>query len=65
VIAAAADPAQRVQQMYTQAFARAADQSELASILSFVSRQNSRSEPTVWADVAHVLFNSAEFIYVQ
>lgn len=58
------DPARRVDQMYLAAFARAPEASETASILSFVKAQAARPEPEVWADVAHVLFNSAEFLYV-
>ena len=58
------DATQRIQRMYVAAFARPPERNEIASILSFVEAQRARPENAVWADVAHVLFNSAEFIYV-
>jgi hypothetical protein len=60
-----ADSETRVQRMYAAAFARPASADEVANIVSFVGRQSARSDADVWTDVAHVLFNSAEFIYVQ
>ncbi len=54
----------RVQGMYEAAYARAASDAEVSQILGFVRSRSGRPEPEVWADVAHVLFNSAEFIYV-
>jgi hypothetical protein len=64
VIGETADANQRVQQMYNTAFARPAEPNEVTSILSFVKAQGARPEQAVWSDVAHVLFNSAEFLYV-
>jgi hypothetical protein len=64
VISETPDATQRVQQMYVTAFARPAEPSEVASILSFIKAQGARQEQAVWSDVAHVLFNSAEFLYV-
>jgi uncharacterized protein DUF1553/uncharacterized protein DUF1549/cytochrome c len=65
VIASTSDPRERVRRMYSTAFARPADEKEVSSILAFVNNQQSRPESAVWTDVAHVLFNSAEFLYVQ
>lgn len=65
IVAATPDPTQRIQQMYLTAFTRPAAPDEVASIKAFVDGQRSRPEPQIWADVAHVLFNSPEFIYVQ
>ncbi|HYP09306.1 MAG TPA: DUF1553 domain-containing protein, partial [Bryobacteraceae bacterium] len=65
VLAGATSPADRIARMYEAAFARRATPDEAASVLAFVDAQKSRPEPAVWADVAHVLFNSPEFIYVQ
>jgi hypothetical protein len=65
VIASTSDPHERVRRMYSTAFARQADEKEVTSILAFVNNQQSRPESAVWTDVAHVLFNSAEFLYVQ
>jgi hypothetical protein len=55
----------RVQRMYVAAFARPASADEVTNVLSFVKSQTGRTEAEVWTDVAHVLINSAEFIYVQ
>jgi hypothetical protein len=48
--------------MYEMAFARPATAQERAAIDSFVAGRN---EASVWTDVAHILFNSAEFLYVK
>jgi hypothetical protein len=64
-IAAAPDPKRRIELMYREAFAREPDESEKEQILAFASRQQGRSEKAVWTDIAHVLFNSAEFLYVR
>jgi len=64
-VTAESDPAQRVQRMYQTAFARPATQTEADTVLSFVQSQAGRTEQEIWADVAHVLLNSAEFIYLQ
>ena len=51
-------PIRRVRKMYEAAFAREPEDWELQEALEFVKAGQ-------WADLAHVLFNSAEFIYVQ
>ncbi|HYO83862.1 MAG TPA: PSD1 and planctomycete cytochrome C domain-containing protein [Bryobacteraceae bacterium] len=60
----ASNPEERVGLMYRQAFSREPEQHEVAQILDFV-RSQTRNEQEVWADVAHVLLNTAEFIYIQ
>jgi hypothetical protein len=65
VVKDAPDATARVQRMYVSAFARPATQDEVSAVLAFAEAQKSRPEQAVWTDVAHVLFNSAEFIYVQ
>ncbi|MBM3735364.1 MAG: DUF1553 domain-containing protein [Acidobacteria bacterium] len=52
------DAARRIRAMYQEAFGRTPEQWELNETLAFV-----RQRP--WADLCHVLFNSAEFVYVQ
>jgi hypothetical protein len=59
------EPAERLNRMYLDAFGRPAEENERAGILEFARSQPSRSEQEVWSDIAHVLFNSAEFIYLQ
>jgi hypothetical protein len=65
-IAATADPAERIRRMYTAAYARPATQTEVDTIVAFTKspQQAAKPEPELWADIAHVLLNSAEFIYV-
>ncbi|BDC52667.1 hypothetical protein F183_A49820 [Bryobacterales bacterium F-183] len=52
------DAEKRVAQMYEEAFGRLPSKEETRETLEF-AKANS------WADLAHVLFNSAEFLYVQ
>lgn len=52
------DPAQRLAQMYEEAFGRPPTADETRETLAFASANS-------WAELAHVLFNSAEFLYVQ
>jgi len=52
------DPRRRVTSMYEAAFARPPEDWEIADALEFV-------RTGTWADFAHVLMNSAEFIYVR
>jgi hypothetical protein len=75
VIGSAGDPQARVQLMYRTAFAREPERHEIDEILSFTKSQAELHavpgvdaltiEQRAWADVAHVLFNSPEFIYVK
>jgi len=59
------DEAERISHMYQAAFARPAAPDELEKIRSFIHSQEGRAENEVWADVAHVLLNSPEFIYLR
>jgi hypothetical protein len=52
------DPGRRVRNMYEAAFARPPEDWESAAALDFIKTGQ-------WSDLAHVLFNSAEFIYVR
>jgi hypothetical protein len=52
------DEQKRIAQLYEEAFGRPPKPDEAAETLAF-AKTNS------WADLCHVLFNSAEFIYVQ
>lgn len=63
--AAAPEDVARIRFLYERAFCRPPLETETAEIVSFVNAQSGRAEDDVWADVAHVLFNSPEFIYVQ
>lgn len=68
--AAVTDPAERVRQMYLAAFSRPPSESELRDALAFVrggdvSGPATASGGQAWADLAHVLFNVKEFIYLN
>jgi hypothetical protein len=64
VISSSSNLRDRVQRMYEAAFARPATEEEVAALAAFSESQKARPEAAVWSDIAHVLFNSAEFIYV-
>lgn len=67
-------PEQRVQQMFTAAFARAPKSDETVRLIKLAQRSAALrgldasgllSYQPVWQDVAHAIFNLKEFIYVQ
>jgi hypothetical protein len=69
-----ASPADRVKAMYRAAFSRSPSGEELAQALAFLQAQATEhalhgdralADPRVWTDLAHVLFNVKEFVFVQ
>ncbi|MBI1913356.1 MAG: DUF1553 domain-containing protein, partial [Planctomycetes bacterium] len=60
---------ERITGMYLSAFARPPLDAEVRSCLRFLVRQagvsGSLDDPTVWTDLAHVLFNVKEFIFLE
>jgi hypothetical protein len=67
-------PAERITAMYRAAFARPPSDEELEQALGFLQRQAKEqglrpeqigSDRHVWTDLAHVLWNVKEFIFVQ
>ncbi|MEX2262139.1 MAG: PSD1 and planctomycete cytochrome C domain-containing protein [Bryobacteraceae bacterium] len=57
VAAEEADPVQRVEMLYRAAYARLPEDWERREAIAFAEKRS-------WQDLAHVLINSAEFIYV-
>jgi hypothetical protein len=55
-----ADPRERLRLMYRSAFARDADTRETEEVMSYVAQHKNP-----WPDIAHVLFNSPEFLYLR
>jgi hypothetical protein len=58
----------RIQNMYVTAFGRPPTPGELAEAVAFVEdglRSAHVDDVAVWADLAHVLFNLKEFIFVD
>jgi hypothetical protein len=53
-----AAPEARIRRMYLEAYARPAEAWEVKEGLAFAARQS-------WTDLAHVLMNTAEFLYVR
>jgi hypothetical protein len=56
--------AERVEEMYVLALGRPPERGEAEEILAFVESQQGRPEREVWADVAHTLLNTAEFVHL-
>jgi hypothetical protein len=61
----------RLDDMFVRAFGRAPEQSEREDVRAFLEQQArlydgaSTDDPRVWTDLAHVMFNSTEFIFVR
>lgn len=60
---------ERVRWMYEVAFGRPPSKDELGTAIGFVTEQakdyGKPDHPKAWADLAHVLFNAKEFIFVE
>ncbi len=69
VLAAPGTAGDRVRAMYATAFGRPPTKDELAAATEFVAGQakeyGTPDHPKAWADLAHVLFNAKEFIFVE
>lgn len=58
--------AENIDDMYQRAFGRPPTDAERAACLAFLQRQTGKpDDPASWTDLAHVLFNAKEFIYVR
>ena len=66
--------AQRIERMYLEAIARPPSEDESAAALAFLASQGAAygidgekclADERTWADLAHVLFNVKEFVYLQ
>jgi hypothetical protein len=67
-------PAEQVAAMYRAAFARSPSQAETDAALAFLESQGGelgltpgawRADRRAWADLAHVLFNAKEFVFLE
>ena len=64
-------PEDRIRSMYVQAFGREPFESEIAEVKRFLGNQaaargvSDANDPQVWADFAHAIFNTAEFLFVR
>ena len=62
---------QRIEAMFQTAFSRPPDAEEVRDAEAFLDGQKAEyktfgdDDPRIWADLAHVLFNSTEFIFVR
>jgi hypothetical protein len=63
VLAEGGSPQERIQRMYLRAFGRPATEGECRRCLDFVEGQS--DAPAAWADLAHVLLNTKEFIFLH
>ncbi len=67
-LAGPGDERERITRMYQSAFARAPTADELAACRDFLHSQvrlSGKAEGEAWADLAHVLFNAKEFIFLH
>ena len=61
----------RLDNMFLRAYGRRPDSTDRTQIAEFLDQQAARyagataEDPRVWADLAHVIFNSKEFIFVR
>lgn len=64
-----ADPAERVTRFYVAAFGRPPEAAETAAALDFVAQQAAEygapADPRAWNDLAHVLLNVKEFLFIE
>jgi hypothetical protein len=65
ILAGSSTTAERLQAMYLRAFARPPESAEVQRIETFLASQAQRGEEEAFTDLAHVLFNSPEFVYVR
>jgi hypothetical protein len=74
ILLSAATPRGRVERMYREAFGRAPLPEETAEALNFAAKLEARyagiggsesPERRAWTDLAHVLFNTTEFVFVR
>jgi len=69
VLAENSEPRERVAQMYAEAFGRPPTAAEQESVATFLAEQSSHYPPSeplrAWADLAHVLLNTKEFIFIE
>jgi hypothetical protein len=70
----AASPTDRIRQMYIMAFYREPTTSETNAALVFMNQQaqeyglsaaKASTDERIWADLAHVIFNVKEFVFVN
>ncbi len=62
-LAAESGPEPRLEALYMEAFARKPEASESKHMLAFIGERG--ADEKAWAELCHVLFNAAEFIYVR
>jgi hypothetical protein len=69
VLASGRTAEERITAMYLAAFARPPSAEELRLCVEFLDQQqgssSKREDPATWADLAHVLFNSKEFVFLE
>jgi hypothetical protein len=66
-----AEQRRRIDDMFLRAFGRLPEDQEIGHVLGFLEAQRARygdvreDDPRLWVDLAHVLMNTTEFIYVR
>jgi hypothetical protein len=65
VVAQKAPPRDRIAGMYLTALGRPPTDGELTACVEFLEKQASGSELAQWTDLAHVLLNAKEFVFLN
>ncbi len=69
VCAATNDPTERITRLYREAYSRSPTETELAAAQTFLAAQaqeyGTPNDPRAWNDLAHVLANVKEFVFVE
>ncbi len=63
VLAQPGTPRERIIRMYESAFTHPPTEMELSACLDYLERR--QANPTAWADLAHVLFNVKDFLFLN
>ena len=62
-------PRQRIVRMYLEAYTRTPTDAEVTAALAFIGEQDktygNSNDPRSWGDLAHVLINVKEFIFLN
>lgn len=56
---------ERLTQMYLEAFGRTPNQAEQSAALEYLNAAATETEEDAWTDLAHVLWNTKEFVFVR
>ncbi len=65
ILSETGDPDQRIRRLYQSAFGREPTESDIAAAKEFLGAEASTSDADAWRDLAHVLVNVKEFVFIE